>query len=136
MEGTDTLAAIETAEHFFDSYNYALGSGDTAPMLDISSSDCDPCKSLVEKVRAVYESKHWMSGGTVNYSDAAVPEDYADREEQSVQFQVLQTDAFVRNAAGDVLDEVAGGDQTLQVLLRFENGSWLVTDLQSSGPAQ
>mgnify|MGYP005996569377 CR=1 FL=1 len=135
MKGTDALAAIETAEYLRDSYNYALASGDTAPMLEISSSECSPCTGLAEDVASMHARNQWMIGGTAAYDEAVVPADHAGRTDLIVQFRLAQSDAVVYDSAGEVIDQVPGATRTAQVAVRVQDGDWTVVNLLSVGTA-
>ena len=56
-------ASFVTIENFFRAYEYALTSGDTAPLEDLSAPSCGVCKDMRDDIRQFYSTGASMTGG-------------------------------------------------------------------------
>lgn len=56
-------ASFVTIENFFAAYEYALASGDTGPLEDLSAPSCGVCKDMRDDIRQFYSTGASMAGG-------------------------------------------------------------------------
>ncbi|QIK82324.1 DUF6318 family protein [Sanguibacter sp. HDW7] len=57
-------ASFVTIENFFRAYEYALTSGDTAPLKSLSTKSCKFCSSAVDDIQEFYGAGGEMTGGS------------------------------------------------------------------------
>lgn len=55
-KGTSEAAAKAFVRHWIEVLNYAMATGDTAPLSALSDPDCSSCAAVVERIESVYES--------------------------------------------------------------------------------
>lgn len=134
MKGTDALAAIETAEYFLDSYNYALQSGDTSAMRSVTDAKCAVCTEIADDIAMSAGRGEWQEAGLLNYGESVVPSGYERLAELPVQFDVTQSPGYVRDSSGRETDSWGESQKVMQLLMASTNGRWLLSDILDVTP--
>ncbi len=129
MEGTDALAAIETAEYFIEALNHALVSGETAVIEGLAADECGPCANLVQGISTLYDAGAWQEGGQITITDGTVPDNYTDLDRLPVQFHADQAPSASIGADGTRRPGGKGRKYVMQVVVEKKSDRWLVTDL-------
>ncbi len=130
MDGTDALAAIETAEYFLDALNYGIESGDTRPLAAVSASKCESCSSFAKSITAREEKGQWQVGGTLRYEGATIPENYESLTTIPVQFETHQLEIVLYSKDNRELTRQPSKDTYLHVDVIIEGNKWVVENLR------
>jgi hypothetical protein len=78
-EGTSKAAAKAFVRHYVDLVNYAMKSGDTRQLSDLSASTCQACRAITDRIDEVYdnggrlEGRGWRVDALTYYAHAGGP---------------------------------------------------------------
>lgn len=61
-EGTSPTAAKAFVRHYVDLVNYAMATGDTGPISNLSLSSCNTCMAIISRIDDVYSSGGRLAG--------------------------------------------------------------------------
>lgn len=61
-EGTSTAAAKAFVRHYVDLVNYAMATGDTGPISELSLKSCNTCTAIINRIDEVYSSDGRLEG--------------------------------------------------------------------------
>lgn len=124
----NTKAGLEAfARHFVTLVDYGYKTGDTAPIEQVSKADCSTCRTWSSSIRSIYEDG-WTIGSEVTTVTAETKfEDFVDGS-RSLTLMAHQSDFTVVNRKGSTQHKAAN-TPSMELLAKYENGSWIVLDL-------
>jgi len=120
--------AAAFATYWFDTVEYAYGSGDTEPFMAVSLDECSACNATEESISAVHSSGARWSGLQMTVSSAVAPP--PDERGTIVSLLLSETESNVVNSDGSVREAIpAAPDRPFDVFLRPGDEGWMVYDV-------
>ncbi len=119
-------AAELAARHFLALTEYAWATGDTHPMKDFSSEECEACLSMVEAIDSLYSSGGWSNGLHYELRKMIRSEEAPDLESTMV------VEMLIENSTRDVfehhtLEKRASSLSKMTLLLGWDGSTWKAT---------
>jgi hypothetical protein len=125
--------ARATAQYWFEALSYAQQSGESKPVLEVSTRDCHGCTQQLQAIRDAYASGGSVSGGIYTVREMT-------DEEFSAAIPLLNV-VFDREAlsivglGGATMQTVpAVPFQTARVRLKYAGGQWRVAEITGLAP--
>lgn len=131
MDGTDALAAIAAAQHFLDAYNFALATGVTDTLVQMSSSGCQNCATLQSSIAEIYSSGGWQTGGAIAYEGATVSENNPSPGFFIVQFATDEGEAREYEGGGSEVRSLPASQALTQITVSRMDRQWRVVAISS-----
>lgn len=101
-KGNTKAGAIAFVRHYVDVVNFAIETGRTGDLANLSHKSCGSCDRLIENVSKVYAGGGWITGGTCRTSRAwAGPIDSAN---WLVKVRCTYADQVTHHAGGSVAE--------------------------------
>ena len=117
----DAVGAKAFVKYWFDAANFAIATGDVAPVHAVSTDDCGSCRSLIGSVKRVYAAGGRIEGGRLEVDrlehDGRVPAPtfrFALRLRQQPKREIAKT--------GTVAHEEDGATALFYVAARWSDG--------------
>ena len=126
MDRPDALGAMATAGYFLDLYGYAIESGDTAQLEELSTDDCGFCRKTVAQINATYVAGGWQIGGSIIRDDIGVQRDHKGKKRLVAITNMSKKESVVFNKDGFVVEKNDEKHFYLGVHLRLESEIWHV----------
>jgi hypothetical protein len=114
--------------HYFAAISYALKSGDTEPMIDVSGVDCQSCTSIADLVDGVYDKggRYETPGWEVERIVAA-PRPGNDR--RLYLLKIREARRSLLDSQGKVVDVNPASTMTMRMIIGRRESSWFTARL-------
>lgn len=129
IEKTDAEAAILTAEHFIDVYNYSLQSRTVEDLKALSSDNCGFCKDTIDDIETFQKDGHIVQGGKIKRSEGRINPDAISDHEMDVFLDFSQELTSISTEDGTVVSTFAAGDHLVKVHVELAGTSWQVIEV-------
>jgi Protein kinase domain/Family of unknown function (DUF6318) len=127
--------AAAFARYWFDALNYAVATGDTAPVIAAASPGCQACTAAVDAIRDGYRDGGWLRGGRYTVRQALVDGFFDPNRTVVVGTVFDRSPLWTVNADGTVRSQLPGTTFTsCQVLLARADDRWQVIGQQCGHP--
>lgn len=127
LEQNDLDSAVESAQYFFELYEYSLLAMDTRRFEALSADECLFCQNFIQNLSDVAKQGHAYQGGAFNLSDPITTPEESKSGRAEVYFYLDQEEAVVLSSDDVVVEEYPPESLAARIDLEYHKGSWRVT---------
>jgi hypothetical protein len=127
--------AQAVADYFLHLHPYVYATGDLSEWTALTHPDCIFCHSVINEVNSIRQVGQTMRGGVVTTSEPRVLEPNPGRAYE-VNFRVDFSPADVFDSTGAVVQSNPSSTGTIDMLLIWEDGRWVVREVTPTQDAQ
>ena len=127
-------SASATARYFLELYPYAYASGDLTEWDRLAAPSCTYCSTTSDDVQRVVDSRHSVTGGAVEITEARADEvDPGTLYSAFLHYQEAPSQEL--DGAGAPVASSDGGTYTALIALRWTGAAWSVEAVDINGVA-
>ena len=133
MDEKNTRGAKEFAAYWFQTLNYAIQTGDVAPLVKASDTRCAACQDVIGTVQGSYSDGGYVLGGMYTVR-SAVPESMSSDADPLLAVTYDRSPRSGMGPDGQVRDSVpALSFQSCQLILSWFAKGWRVSSVLGEG---
>jgi hypothetical protein len=129
MEKQDAEGAAAALEHFLSLDQYAMATGDVAPLDAMSHQSCEYCDSRIEQAQTIAERGDKYSGGLATATVVTTFERDPVTGILPLDVRISEEPATITDVAGEEVFSSEGGTADRRVEMGIVEGQWVVVEI-------